>query len=46
MVNYRGLKRLRCGKGPQDPNQYWKRMARPRCLVCGKKIRGINHAKH
>lgn len=40
-----GLKSLRSGKGPKNPNEYWRRKARPKCGSCGLNIRSENH-KH
>jgi len=39
----KGLKQLRSGTGPVDPNKYWQRKPREKCKVCGKRIRGPNH---
>lgn len=41
----KGLKRLQSDNGPVNPNVYWHRPARPKCTVCGRKIRGTNHQK-
>lgn len=40
---HKGLKELRSGKGPKDPNVYWRRQPRKRCATCGRRIRGMNH---
>lgn len=41
-----GLKKLRSGHGPVDPNLYWGREPRKRCPKCRRKIRGQNHDAH
>ena len=43
MARYKGLKLLRSGYGPIEPNHYWRRALRKRCSVCGRKIRTKNH---